>query len=329
MYGKNDELCGLSCCLYSKQQKTSEVEAEKNRYIVSKSTGSWYEVLDMDSGDFISARLRGAIRLKESRTTNPIAVGDNVSVQLIGDEYVITEILPRRNYIIRRSSNLSKESHIIASNIDMLYIVATEKSPRCSSEFIDRLLITSELYSIPATILVNKCDIESDGYLTDIYRKTPYEIRRISAREGFGIPQLREEISGRTVLFTGNSGVGKSTIVNSIDPALKTRVGDVSQSTNRGRHTTTYAELYPFNGGYMIDSPGIKGFGLIDVRGEDAWRSMPDIMKYADDCQFHNCTHTHEPGCAVVNAVEEGRIHYKRYESYLKILEDDNSKYRR
>jgi len=302
---------------------------ENIQYIVSKSTGSWYELLHPSSGNIISARMRGVIRLKGGRTTNPVAVGDRVAVDEINGEYVISEILPRRNYLIRRSSNLSKESHIIASNIDMLYIVATESSPRCASEFIDRILITSELYSIPVKILVNKSDMGFGGYFDEIYEKTPYEVRHVSARDGIGIEQLRDEIFGKTVLFTGNSGVGKSTLVNSIDPTLMTRTGDVSNSTNRGKHTTTYAELYPFNGGYMIDSPGIKGFGLIDVKGDEVWRSMPDIMTYSDECSFHNCTHTHEPGCAVIKAVEDGNIHPERYYSYLKIMEDDNSKYRR
>jgi len=302
---------------------------ESGKYIVSKSTGSWYEVIETESGDTLRARLRGVIRLKGVRTTNPVAVGDVVEMDCQAGEYVITDIVPRKNYIIRRASNLSKESHIIAANIDRLYVVATERFPECSPEFIDRVLITAELYSIPATILVNKSDLYKDGHLAQIYSMTPYEIRYIAAKEGIGIDLLREEVAGKTVLFTGNSGVGKSTIVNSIDPSIMTRVGDISGATEKGRHTTTYAQLYPFAGGYMIDSPGIKGFGLIDVKGEEAWRSMPDIMAFAQGCAFNNCTHTHEPGCAVLEAVEKGKIHPSRFESYLKILEDDNSKYRR
>lgn len=298
-------------------------------YIVSKSTGSWYELMDLQSGKTIMARMRGAVRLKGGRTTNPVAVGDNVVVEETGGEYLITEVLPRRNYLIRRSSNLSKESHIIASNIDMLYVVVTESSPRCSTEFIDRMLVTAEVYSIPATILVNKCDLGVEGYFDDVYRLTPYEVRHVSAKDGLGLDVLREEIKGKTVLFAGNSGVGKSSLVNSINPLLKTRTDDVSLSTNRGKHTTTFAMLYPFNGGYMIDSPGIKGFGLIDIKGEDVWRSMPDLLSFADGCSFHNCTHTHEPGCAVIKAVNEGKIHEERYISYLKMMEDENSKYRR
>lgn len=298
-------------------------------YVVSKSTGSWYEVLDVARGLILKARLRGAIRLKGARTTNPVAVGDMVEMEYQAGEYIITDIIPRRNYIIRRASNLSKESHIIAANIDRMYVVVTERFPECSPEFIDRILITAELYSIPATILVNKSDIYRDGRIGEIYSATPYQVRYISAKEGTGIAQIRDEIKAHTVLFAGNSGVGKSSIVNSIDPTIMTRIGNISESTQKGRHTTTYAQLYPFGGGYMIDSPGIKGFGLIDVRGEEAWRSMPDLMAYAQGCAFSNCTHTHEPGCAVIEAVENGKIHPSRFESYLKILEDENSKYRR
>ncbi len=297
--------------------------------IVTKSTGSWYELLNPATGESEKARLRGSLRLKGSRSTNPVVVGDRVTTRGEGDEMVIEAIAPRRNYIIRRSSNLSKESHILASNIDRVYIVTTVSFPQTSPEFIDRVLVTAELYSVPATIVINKCDVvEAEDYLSEIYTMAGYEVLRVSALTGEGVEELRGEIAGRTVLFTGNSGVGKSTLINAIDPAIKAKTGDISASHLKGKHTTTFSEIFPFGDGFLIDTPGVKGFGLVDLKPEELYRSFPDLMRFAPDCQFHNCSHTHEPKCAVVDALERGEIHPCRYESYLKMMEDDKVKYR-
>ena len=313
--------------------------AEKFDGIVIKSTGSWYSVLAPSTGEVVRCRLRGQFRLKESRATNPVAVGDHVTVESCGpahEDAAIVEIATRRNYLIRRASNLSKESHIIAANIDQVYVIATIDHPPTSPEFIDRVLVTAQAYDIPATILVNKTDLlqsreklEALDALSSIYTGAGYPVEHISAVTGKGVDALRAEMRDKVSLLTGNSGVGKSTLINALDPSLSARVGEISEYHNRGRHTTTFSEIFPLTGGgLLIDTPGIKGFGLIDIGNEELYRYFPELMKYSEDCQFYNCTHVHEPGCAVVEAVGQGKISLPRYESYLKMLDDDD-KYRK
>lgn len=309
--------------------------------LVTKSTGSWYAVLDPKTGLSAQCRIRGVFRLRGSRSTNPVTVGDRVRAEIGGDEgdNVITEILPRTNYIIRRASNLSKESHIIAANIDAAYLVATLDFPATSTEFIDRFLVTAEAYRIPAVIVLNKMDLftvpEFRGIIDEFagtYRKAGYEVLEISAKTGTGIDGLRERMRDKTSLFTGNSGVGKSTLINAIEPGLHLKTGAISDYHHKGKHTTTFSEIFPLTGGgLLIDTPGIKGFGLVEIEPDELARYFPDLFRFAPECQYYNCTHTHEPNCAVTNAVAAGEIAESRYMSYLKMLEDDDKsgKYRR
>ncbi len=306
--------------------------------IVTKSTGSWYTVLDPASGRSLRTRIRGRVRLQQHRTTNPVVVGDRVKVQLgnTEDDHVIAEIEPRRNYIIRRSSNLSKEAHVLAANIDTAYLVATLDAPKTSNEFIDRFLVTAEAYKIPAVILLNKVDLltsaeqrQALAAFHDTYRTAGYPVIEIVANRGDGIDGLRQQMRGHTSLFTGNSGVGKSTLINALDPSLNVRTGAISSYHNRGKHTTTFSEIFPLaGGGLLIDTPGIKGFGLVDIETAELGRYFPDLFRYAPQCQYYNCTHTHEPQCAVMEAVARGEISESRYESYLKMMEEDDGKYR-
>lgn len=302
--------------------------------IVIKSTGSWYNV-ETEEGNVIKCRLRGRLRLDGIRTTNPITVGDMVIFETEDEGGVITSLEARRNYIIRRSTNLSKEAHIIAANIDTLFLVTTLDFPAVSLEFIDRFLITAEMYHVPVVILLNKTDLFRDEvfkpYLDDfhrIYEAAGYEVVDCSGLEKQGLERVKELMKGRVSLFSGNSGVGKSTIINAVAPFVNARVGDISSAHFKGRHTTTFSEMYKLpEGGYLIDTPGIKGFGLIDIEAEEVARYMPDLFRFSENCRFYNCTHTHEPGCAVKEAVESGELSAERYESYLKIMEKDD-KYR-
>lgn len=315
--------------------------AETLQGIVTKSTGSWYTVLDPQTGRSVPCRIRGVFRLRGSRATNPVVVGDRVRVETGQDQgdNVITEILPRTNYIIRRASNLSKESHIIAANIDTAYLVATLDFPATSTEFIDRFLVTAEAYKIPAVIVLNKMDLfaapefrEIIDEFADTYRNAAYEVFEVSAKTGTGIDALRERMRGKTSLFTGHSGVGKSTLTNAIEPELHLKTGAISDYHHKGKHTTTFSEVFPLTGGgLLIDTPGIKGFGLVDIAPEELARYFPDLFRYAPQCQYYNCTHTHEPNCAVTDAVAKGEIAESRYVSYLKMLEDDDKdgKYRK
>ncbi len=302
--------------------------------LVTRTTGSWFEVLHQ--GVTYNCRIRGRLRLKGVRSTSPVVVGDIVQVEQEeqGDSYVISAIEPRHNYIIRRASNLSKESHIIAANIDQAMIVVTLFSPETATEFIDRFLVTCEAYKIPATIVLAKADLLHD-HLEEVaefratYESAGYEVVAISSLERRGLKRIEELLKDRTTLISGNSGVGKSTLINTIEPTIEIRTGEISQSHHKGKHTTTFSTIYPLtSGGYIIDTPGIKGFGLIDIDDAELWHYYPEMLKLGEGCGFYNCTHTHEPKCAVRGAVERGEIAYSRYESYLKILDEDD-KYRK
>ncbi len=304
--------------------------------IVTQATGSWYDVLH--DGVTHKCRIRGRLRLKGARSTSPVVVGDIVTCEPedeSNESFVICGVEPRRNYIIRRASNLSKESHIIGANIDRAVIVATLFSPETATEFIDRFLVTCEAYKVPATIILAKIDLaraEAPDAVEEfraVYESAGYEVIEISATQGIGVDKVRELLHNHTTLISGNSGVGKSTLIKAIEPSLEIRTGEISASHNKGKHTTTFSTMYPLTeGGYIIDTPGIKGFGLLDIEDEELWHYYPEMMAYGAECQFYNCTHTHEPKCAVRNAVERGEIAYSRYESYLKILDEDD-KYRK
>lgn len=300
---------------------------------VIESTGSRYKVRDAE-GNVFDAVLRGKLRLRGSRTTNPVAVGDIVHYETTAEgETVITDIEPRRNYIIRRASNLSKESHVIAANIDHAFLVVSLFAPVTRPEFIDRFLVTCEAYGVPVAIILNKTDIagETPEALDEFlwtYRTAGYDVYQVSATENKGVEELKELMLGRTTLLSGNSGVGKSTLIKAIEPQLDVRIGEISKYHQKGMHTTTFAHMYPLSaGGYIIDTPGIKGFGLIDIADKEVSRYFPEFMSRSPQCQYYNCTHVHEPGCAVVEALENGEIALSRYESYLKILDEDG-KYR-
>ena len=298
---------------------------------VVRATGSWYDVLH--DGETVRCRIRGRLRLKGVRSTNPVVVGDEVACEADeGGDYVIADILPRRNYVIRRASNLSKESHIIAANVDQALLMASLRSPETPTEFVDRFLVTCEAYKVPVTILLSKLDLQDAEAVAEfraVYEGAGYRVLEVSVREGRGVEEVRELLAGRTTLVSGNSGVGKSTLIQAIDPSLDIRTGEISESHHRGRHTTTFSTMYPLaGGGAVIDTPGIKGFGLIDIDEAELWHYFPEMMRVAPACRFYNCTHTHEPGCAVTEAVKAGEIAWPRYESYLKIRDEDE-KYRK
>ncbi|MBR1994416.1 MAG: ribosome small subunit-dependent GTPase A [Alistipes sp.] len=299
--------------------------------VVVRATGSWYEVLT--EGERLQCRIRGKLRLKGVRSTNPVVVGDRVMGITDGQgNHLIVDIEPRRNYVIRRASNLSKESHIIAANIDRALLMVTLRQPETALEFVDRFLVTCEAYKIPVVLLLSKSDLQDPEALVAfraIYEPIGYRVLEVSTATGEGVEQVRELLIGATTLLSGNSGVGKSTLVQAIDPTLDIRTGEISDSHHKGRHTTTFSTIYPLvEGGYVIDTPGIKGFGLIDIEEEELWHYFPEMMHYGQECRFYNCTHTHEPGCAVIAALEEGAIAEQRYESYLKMMDDDD-KYRK
>ena len=295
-----------------------------------RATGSWYEVLH--EGEILRCRMRGKLRLRGVRSTNPIVVGDTVTCECGEDgEWVIVDIAPRHNYIIRRASNLSKESHIIAANIDRAMLVVTLIEPVTATEFVDRFLVTCEAYKVPVTILLAKIDLLSEEAIAEfhsIYEGAGYEVIDISATQGIGVSRVKEMLAGKTTLLSGNSGVGKSTLIGAIDPTIEIRTGEISDSFHKGKHTTTFSTMYRTADGFIIDTPGVKGFGLIDIDDKELWHYFPEMISRAGECRFFNCTHTHEPHCAVVAAVESGEISYSRYESYLKILDEDD-KYRK
>ena len=298
------------------------------RGVVFRSTGSWYDVQD-SSNENIRCRIKGKFRLMGIRSTNPIAVGD--AVQFIRAEDgtgSIDSIEDRKNYIARKSVNLSKESHIVASNLDRAYLIVTIAKPRTSSGFIDRFLVTAEAFGIPTTIVFNKFDLlESDTdamtrqeELEEIYSNVGYETMRISAETGLGINEFRAELNSGINLLSGHSGVGKSTIINVLIPGLDLKTADVSESHSKGRHTTTFAEMFSVpGGGFIIDTPGIKGFGLVTLKKSTLNHQFPEFFKFLHHCKFNNCVHVGEPGCAVMKQVEAGEVSKERYSNYLEM----------
>ncbi len=293
----------------------------------------------LDDGNTVNCKMRGVLRLKGLRCTNPVAVGDRVQVEdKGGDAPVVGDIEPRRNYIIRRASNLSKEFQIIAANLDQAVLVATLTNPETSTTFIDRFLATAEAYQVPAVLVFNKIDLlDTDEWrnkleeLKALYESIGYPVVAMSAATGEGADALRAQLAGKMSLLSGNSGVGKSSIINLLVPDAHVRVGDVSHTHHKGMHTTTFSELLDLpDGGAIIDTPGVKAFGTIDFERAEVAHYFPEIFKISDDCRFNNCTHTHEPGCAVLEAVEQGTIAPSRFTSYLSILDEDpNNKYRK
>ena len=297
---------------------------------VVKNAGSHYLLSELPAWELFPAVLRGKIRLKENVVTNPVAVGDRVRYQADEDGCVITDILPRRNYLIRRSTNLSRQAHIIAANIDRAYLIVSLYFPEVKLPFLDRILITCELYGIPATIVLSKTDLyrelapEEIARFRSIYEKAGYPVIEASVPEGTGIEEIRESCRGRVNLFSGESGVGKSSLIKALDPTLDPKIGAISTVHLQGKHTTSLYEMYPLcSGGFVIDSPGIRGFGLVDVGKEEIARYFPEMLQAAEGCRFTPCTHTHEPGCAVKEAVDRGLISPERYGSYLGMLEED------
>lgn len=304
--------------------------------LVIKNTGSWYTV-KTNNGDFINCKIKGNFRLKGIRSTNPIAVGDNVDIVLNQEGTAfITHICERRNYIIRKSQNLSKQSHIIAANVDQALLIVTVNYPQTSTIFIDRFLATAEAYSVPVVLVFNKNDILTDEerhyqeMMVKLYSNIGYTCLIISATTGQGIEELTPLLQGKITLLSGNSGVGKSTLINRILPDANLRTSAISDAHNTGMHTTTFSEMIEMpNDGYLIDTPGIKGFGTFDIEPEELTSYFRDIFHFSKNCRFNNCTHTHEPGCAVLEAVKEHYISESRYQSYLSMLTDkDENKYR-
>ena len=311
---------------------------------VVKHTGSHYVLSALPQWSPFNAVLRGKLKLKGNNSTNPIAVGDRVEYEfeeMQGERIAaISKVLPRKNYIIRRSANLSKQSHIIASNLDMVFLVVTIMFPEVKLPFVDRFLVTCEAYHIPVTILVNKADLYSYDiddsnplaaqleHFTEIYSKAGYRVIPVSAHSGANIELLQEMCRDKIVLFSGVSGVGKSSLINALDPSLELKTGAISAHHLQGRHTTTFYQMHPLaGGGFVVDTPGIRGFGLVDFTKEELSTYFPDMMRVVDNCRFTPCTHTHEPGCAVKEAVENGEISAERYDSYLGMLEEE-TKYR-
>ena len=309
--------------------------------LVIKNTGSWYTVLT-DDGQTIESKIKGRFRLADIRSTNPVAVGDRVDIPPNAEgTALITDIEPRRNYIIRRSSNLSRQCHIIAANVDQAVLVVTVAHPETNTTFIDRFLASAEAYRVPVVLLFNKTDLlneeerQTQQYLIHVYNSIGYQCIEASAINGLGIDLLRSCLLSKITVFSGNSGVGKSTLLNTLVPGLKLRTAAISEAHDTGTHTTTHSEMIEAplgedgKGSWLIDTPGIKGFGSFDMEPEEITSYFPDIFHHAANCRFSNCTHTHEPACAVRQALDDHLIAPSRYQSYLSMLDDhDQSKYR-
>lgn len=304
--------------------------------IVVKNAGSHFVLSELPTWQPFPAVLRGKVRLGAGSSTNPVAVGDRVRFIVEGDRAdetnpaVITEILPRDNYLIRRSTNLSRQSHVIASNLDQAVIAVSLYFPETKLPFLDRILVTCEVYKVPVVIVLNKVDMyrsedpESVAAFCDIYRGAGYKVLETSAVTGEGIDELRDLCRGKVSLVSGESGVGKSSIIKALDPALDPKIGRISDVHLQGKHTTSLYEMYPLStGGFIIDTPGLRGFGLVDLEKEEIGKYFPEMLRVADDCRFVPCTHTHEPDCAVKAALERGEISPERYNSYLGMLEED------
>jgi ribosome biogenesis GTPase len=315
-------------------RKDTNFMDEKKTGLVVKVAGSLYTVQDSATGALRECKIRGRLRLRDVRTTNPLAVGDVVRYEA-GGSPVITELTPRRNYIIRKAANLSKEAHIVAANIDQAFLVVTVDFPPTSMEFIDRFLVSAEAYNVPAAIVINKMDLYSEEHAQEVerlekaYGAIGYQALKTSTKVKDDVSMLKSLLAGKITLFSGNSGVGKSSLINALNPQLGLRVGEISEYHNKGRHTTTFSELFEVDkGSYVVDTPGIKGFGLVDIGPNELSHYFTEIFAASKKCKFTSCTHVHEPGCAVQKAVAEGSVSQNRYISYLKMLEG-GEKYRR
>ena len=306
--------------------------------IVYKSTGSWYTV-KADTNEFFECRIKGKFRIKGIKSTNPIAVGDKVDFDLETSADVVTGVITniheRKNYLIRKSVNLSKQVHIIATNIDVLFILVTIDNPVTTTSFIDRLLVTAEAYGIEAVLVFNKVDTFSEETLNDqlylqyIYDKIGYKCLRVSAAKGKGLDKLKAEMIDKVSMFTGHSGVGKSTLVNALEPGLNLKTKEISEQHQQGQHTTTFAEMYDLSfNAKIIDTPGIRGFGIVDMEPQEVGDYFPEFFKLKDQCKFNNCLHREEPHCAVKDALDSDEISWSRYKSYIQILDGDEDNYR-
>ncbi|WP_422859103.1 ribosome small subunit-dependent GTPase A [Flagellimonas sp. S174] len=305
---------------------------------VYKSTGSWYSV-KTGEGEFYNCRIKGKFRIQGIKSTNPIAVGDEVKFQLeeIGDETVgvISHIEERKNYIIRKSVNLSKQTHIIAANLDQVFLLITLNNPMTFTSFIDRFLVTCEAYDIPVVLLFNKMDVYSDeeqeevNHLIKLYEKIGYPCIEIAAKEGLNVDKVKECMIGKTSMFAGHSGVGKSTLVNALEPGLQLKTAEISEQHLQGQHTTTFAEMYDLSfDARIVDTPGIKGFGIVDMEKDEIGDYFPEFFELKSECKFNNCLHLDEPKCAIKQALEEGNVTWSRYRSYVQMVTGEEESYR-